>query len=152
MHIDLTTQAAPQDAAALSASIVAFNHARIPGLEPIEAEVRFFVFARDDDRAIVGGIRAACYWNTLHVELLWLSEALRGQGAGRALVARAEAFAREHGCQIALVETTSWQARPFYEKCGYACIATIPDRPRGHTSYTLHKRLDEASAEHPEAA
>ena len=142
MQIDLATSAAPEDAAALSAAIVGFNHARIPGLEPIEAEVRFFVFARDDAGVIVGGIRAACYWNTLHVELLWISEALRGQGTGRALMARAEDFARENACQIALVETTSWQARPFYEKCGYTCIATVPDRPRGHVSHTLHKRLD----------
>jgi GNAT superfamily N-acetyltransferase len=152
MHIELTTQAAPQEAAALSAAIVGFNHANVPGLEPIEAEVRFFVFARDDGGAVVGGIRAACYWNTLHIELLWLSQDLRGQGAGRALMARAEAFAREHACQLALVETTSWQARPFYEKCGYACIATIPDRPRGHTSYTLHKRLEVSAAESPEAS
>jgi GNAT superfamily N-acetyltransferase len=152
MHIDLTTRATPQDAAALSAGIVGFNHAHVPGLEPIGAEVRFFVFARNDDGAVVGGIRAACYWNTLHVELLWLSQELRGQGAGRALMARAEAFAREHFCQIALVETTSWQARPFYEKCGYTCVATIPDRPRGQSSYTLHKRLDASSAEYPEGA
>ena len=149
MQIDLTPHAAPEDAAALSAAIVGFNHARIPGLEPIEAEVRFFVFARDDAGAIVGGIRAACYWNTLHIELLWLSEALRGRGTGRALMARAEAFARENACQIALVETTSWQARPFYEKCGYTCIATIPDRPRGYASHTLHKRLDRVHGQAP---
>ena len=142
MKIDLTTQAAPADAAALSQGIVGFNHARIAGLEPIEAEVRFFVFARDERDAVVGGIRASCYWNTLHIELLWLPEALRGQGVGRELMASAEAFARELDCQIVLVETTSWQARPFYEKCGYHCIATIPDRPRGHSSYTLSKRLD----------
>lgn len=141
MKIELCTRADSKDAAALSQAIVAFNHARIEGLEPIASEVRFFVFARDENDAVVGGIRAACYWNTLHIELLWLSETLRGQGAGRELMARAEAFARENDCQIALLETTSWQARPFYEKCGYHCIATIPDRPRGHVSFTLTKRL-----------
>ncbi|PTT78634.1 N-acetyltransferase [Pelomonas sp. HMWF004] len=144
MKIELTTRAEPKDAAALSEGIVGFNQKQVPGLEPIEAEVRFFVFARNEDGAAVGGIRAACYWNTLHIELLWLSDALRGQGAGGALLARAEAFAREQDCQIALVETTSWQARPFYEKCGYVCIAAIPDRPRGHSTYTLSKRLDAA--------
>ncbi len=151
MEIDLTTRAAPEDAAALSDGIVGYNHSRVAGLEPIEAEVRFFVFARNEDGAVVGGIRAACYWNTLHVELLWLSQSLRGQGAGRALLARAEAFARENGCQIALVETTSWQARPFYEQCGYTCIATIPDRPRGHSTHTLNKRLDAPTTANPGA-
>jgi GNAT superfamily N-acetyltransferase len=152
MEIELTTRPAPKDAAAISAGIVSFNHAQIPGLEPIEAEVRFFVFVRNEEGDAIGGIRAACYWNTLHIELLWLSDALRGQGAGRALLARAEAFARESDCQIALVETTSWQARPFYEKCGYTCIATIPDRPRGHASHTLSKRLDAPRMASPEAA
>ena len=151
MEIDLTTRAAPEDAAALSDGIVGYNHSRVAGLEPIEAEVRFFVFARNEDGAVVGGIRAACYWNTLHVELLWLSQSLRGQGAGRALLARAESFARENGCQISLVETTSWQARPFYEKCGYTCIATIPDRPRGHSTHTLNKRLDAPTTANPGA-
>ena len=151
MEIDLTTRAAPEDAAALSDGIVGYNHSRVAGLEPIEAEVRFFVFARNEDGAVVGGIRAACYWNTLHVELLWLSQSLRGQGAGRALLARAEAFARENGCQVALVETTSWQARPFYEQCGYTCIATIPDRPRGHSTHTLNKRLDAPTTANPGA-
>jgi len=142
MQIELSTQAAPEDAARLRAGIIGFNRARVPGLEPVEDERRFFVFARDEAGTVMGGIRAACYWNTLHIELLWLSESLRGKGAGRELMARTEGFAREHGYQLALVETTSWQARPFYEKCGYVCIAAVPDRPRGHTSYTLSKRLD----------
>lgn len=142
MRIELVTQADPEDTARLRAGIIGFNLARVPDLEPVEDERRFFVFARDKDGAVIGGIRAACYWNTLHIELLWLSDSLRGKGTGRKLMDRAEHHAREHGYQLALVETTSWQARPFYEKCGYVCIATVPDRPRGHTSYTLSKRLD----------
>ena len=48
-------------------------------------------------------------------------------------MARAEAFVREHSCQVALVKTKSWHARPFYEECDYTCIATIPDLPRGQS-------------------
>ena len=141
MQFELTTAPAAADARALSEGIVAFNHAAVPDLEPISAEVKFFVFARDDAGALVGGLRAACYWNTLHVELLWLSDDARGTGAGREVMDRAEAFAREHGCQLALVQTTSWQARPFYEARGYACFGTVDGLPRAHATHFLHKRL-----------
>ncbi len=141
MRFELTTAPAAADARALSEGIVAFNHRAVPGLEPISAEVRFFVFARDDAGAVIGGLRGACYWNTLHVELLWMSEDARGTGAGREAMDRAEAFAREQGCQLALVQTTSWQARPFYEKCGYACFGTVDGLPRDHATHFLHKRL-----------
>ena len=141
LRIELATAASAEDARTLSDGIVAFNHETIPDLEPISAEVRFFVLVRDDAGALVGGLRGACYWNTLHVELLWMSDAMRGAGTGRAVIERAEAFAREQGCQLALVHTTSWQARPFYEKCGYACLATVDDLPRDHATHFLHKRL-----------
>ena len=142
MQFELTTAPAAADARALSEGIVAFNHATIPDLEPISAEVRFFVFLRDDAYAVIGGLRGACYWNALHVELLWLSEAARGAGVGRELIARAEAFAREQGCELALVQTTGWQARPFYEKCGYACFGTVDNMPRGSATHYLRKALD----------
>lgn len=141
MPIELTCDPAPEDAAALSRGIADFNRATIPDLEPNEAEVRFHVLARGDDDALTGGIRASCYWNTLHIELLWLSEDARGSGTGRALLQRAESFAQENGCGKAFVETTSWQARPFYEANGYVHMATLPDRPKGHASHYLGKTL-----------
>ncbi len=141
MKIEITTDANQRDAKTLSQGIIDFNLLKIPDLEPIEDEVKFFVFVRDENDAVVGGIRAICYWNTLHIELTWLSEGLRGSGIGSELMTSAEKFAKENGCQKALVETTSWQAKPFYEKVGYKHIATIPDRPKGHASYFLTKEL-----------
>ncbi|MGB3723015.1 MAG: GNAT family N-acetyltransferase [Pacificimonas sp.] len=132
--------------AELSQGIVDFNSAAIAGLEPNKAEVKFFVLARGYDGELIGGIRASCYWNTLHIELLWLSEAARGLGAGRRLMEMAEAFAVERGCENALVETTSWQAKPFYEKNGYRLMATLEGRPKGHASHYLSKKLVAISA------
>ena len=141
VQFDLTTAPSAEDARALSEGIVEFNRRSRPGLEEISAEVKCFVFVRDDAGAVIGGLRASCYWNALHVELVWLSDAARGSGAGRELLARAEAFAREKGCQLALVQTTDWQARPFYEKCGYTCFGTVADLPRDGATHFLHKRL-----------
>ncbi|WP_460098399.1 GNAT family N-acetyltransferase [Qipengyuania sp. 483] len=101
---------------ALSTGIVNFNRSTISDLEPVEAEVRFHVIATDDDEKLIGGVRAACYWNTLHIELLWLSETARGQGSGR-------------------------QPKPLYEKNGYVLMGTLEGRPKGHASHYLTKSL-----------
>ena len=132
----------PADVAkALSDGIAEFNRATIPDLEPNEDEVRFHVVARSDNGELIGGLRASCYWNTLHIELLWLSEQARGSGTGSDLVAAAEAFAGDLQCNLALVETTSWQARPFYERNGYELMASLEGRPKGHTTHYLRKTL-----------
>ena len=128
-------------AQALSDGIASFNRSAIPDPEPNEDEVRFHVVASSDTNRVVGGLRGTCYWNTLHIELLWLAEDTRGSGIGAQLVERAEEFARERGCELVLVETTSWQARPFYEKNGYELMATLEGRPKGHASHYLRKSL-----------
>ena len=129
----------------LSQGIQEFNEGAIPGLEPVSYEQRFFVVARDATGIVTGGLRAACYWNTLHIELLWLSSDARGSGTGQAVLRAAEDFATKAGCEKALVETTSWQARPFYEKNGYTLLATLEGRPKGFASYYLAKDLKRLS-------
>ena len=141
MPIEILRNPPAAVAQALSDGIAEFNRATITDLEPNEDEVRFHVIAKDDLGELVGGLRGACYWNTLHIELLWLSDAVRGSGIGRKIIAAAEEFAREQGCELALVETTSWQARPFYEKSGYELMATLEGRPKGHASHYLKKTL-----------
>lgn len=141
MKIEIDLKPTEKDAQLLSKGIDDFNHAVIPNLESIQEEVKFFVFVRDEKQKIVGGIRAICFWNTLHIELFWLSEACRGKGAGRDLITKAEQFAVENGCDKAFVETTSWQAKPFYEKMGYQLMATLQGRPKGYASHYLTKEI-----------
>ncbi|QLC26151.1 GNAT family N-acetyltransferase [Parasphingopyxis algicola] len=143
MQIEIDCNPSKKDAETLSQGIIQFNDERVPDLEPVDHEKKFHVFAKDEDGEVVGGIRATCFWNTLHVELLWISEETRGKSLGRKLIESAEAYARQNGCSNVLVETTSWQARPFYERNGYQNIATLNDRPKGHASYYLTKKLTE---------
>ena len=141
MNVEIERNPSKAEADLLSRGIKSFNEETVRDLEPTEEEKRFHVMARDDEGSLQGGIRATCYWNTLHIELLWISETARGSGIGRKLIQKAEAFARDNGCENALVETTSWQARPFYEKNGYNHMATLPNRPKGHSSHYLKKVL-----------
>ena len=141
MKIELTTAPSTEDAKTISQGLMNFNYETIPDLEPMEAAINFSVLARDGDGTVSGGLRATCFWNTLHIELLWISKEARGKGIGRLLVEEAERYAIEHGFELALLESTTWQAKPFYEKLGYELMATIPDYPKGHACHFLTKRL-----------
>lgn len=141
MRVEIELAPSQSDKDVLRHGIERFNDETIDGLEPIDLEQRFHVMARDAAGVLQGGIRATCYWNTLHIELLWLSEDVRGSGIGRKLIDQAEAFAIENKCENAFVETTSWQAKPFYEKNGYRLMATLHDRPKGHSTHYLSKLL-----------
>ena len=50
--------------------------------------------------------------------------------------------ARERGCIGVYLDTYSFQARPFYERHGYAVVGVLPDMPPGGAMYYLAKRLD----------
>jgi N-acetylglutamate synthase-like GNAT family acetyltransferase len=141
MNIEVATNPDEKDSKVISRGIIDFNKSEITALEPYEAEVKFSVFARNQEENITGGIKATCYWNTLHVELFWLSAECRGKGVGYELIKSAEKFAKENNCAKAFVETTSWQAKPFYEKMGYKLMATLNDRPKEHSSHYLTKDL-----------
>ena len=77
----------------------------------------------------------------MHIDLLWFYEKYRKRGYGKELLDAAENHARKLGAEKAFVETTSWQAKPFYEKQGYNQIASIDNRPKGYTTYYLTKDL-----------
>ncbi len=99
------------------------------------------IFLRDEQGAIMGGLLGEIWGGWLHIDILWIDESLRGQDYGTKLMQAAEDEARAKGCTNAHVETASFQARPFYERLGYAVFAELPDYPTGHAFYFLRKKL-----------
>ncbi len=77
---------------------------------------------------------------TVEVRGVWLDPDLRKAGLGRQLIARLEAEARARGASSALPDTYEFQARGFYEGCGYAVFATF-DYPSGLRRFYLTKAL-----------
>jgi len=90
-------------------------------------------------RAVVGGLWGELFWGWLKVELLWVGEALRGQGLGREILRRAESEALQQNIQYAYLDTFSFQALEFYQKEGYELFGQLADFPLGHTRYFLQK-------------
>ena len=97
------------------------------------------IFAYGADQQVVGGLFGDIGWGWLHIDILWVDDAYREQGIGSKLLAQAEAESLAMGVDRGYLETTSFQARPFYEKMGYEVFAELEDQPPGYTCYYLKK-------------
>ncbi|MFT3809720.1 MAG: GNAT family N-acetyltransferase [Micropepsaceae bacterium] len=116
MKIDLQRGAdAPRDA--IHEGLLNHNRKSVNRPEP----QNFSLVVREGE-TIAGGINATVHWDVLFIEHVWLSEALRGQGLGRKLMAEAEAEGVRLGAVKALLDTNDWQAPGFYAKLGYTRI------------------------------
>ena len=105
------------------------------------ARLPLAVALRRADGQLIGGLTGRTLWGWLVIELLWTAPAARGRGRGRRLLAAAEQEALRRGCHHARVDTYSFQAPGFYERCGYARVATLADFPRGHQRHLYAKAL-----------
>jgi predicted N-acetyltransferase YhbS len=101
----------------------------------------FAAVQRDESGQIVAGISGHTWGGVCFIANLWVAEALRGAGIGRALLRAAERNAREKGCAVVLVSTHSFQSPGFYARMGYEQRASIEDHPVGHADLFFAKRL-----------
>jgi len=96
---------------------------------------------RSSDQKIVGGVIGATYWDWLYINLMWITEELRGRGYGQQLLMLAEEEGRKRGAKQVYLDTFSFQAPGFYKKYGYEVFGELHDFPPGHQRYFLTKHL-----------
>jgi len=127
----------PDDVATVRAGLAAYNrqHALDDTFSPLT------LFIRDDQGAVIGGLLGGTIWHWLYVDILWLSDALRGQGYGSRLLAEAERIAVERECIASHLDTMSFQALAFYERHGYSVYGVLENFPPGHRKYLLQKPI-----------
>jgi GNAT superfamily N-acetyltransferase len=104
-------------------------------------------FLRDEDGQIVGGAQGDLWGSSVHIAGMWVAEGQRGKGYGSKLLRAVEDYAAEHDCRLAYLETTSFQARPFYEGLGYRVFGELPGIAEGCTLFFLRKDLKPPVAE-----
>lgn len=102
---------------------------------------KFALFVREESGKIIGGVTASMGFGWLHIDILWLSDSLRGGGWGSKLLKAAEDHGRETGCTNAWLDTFSFQAPGFYRKQGYSEYGRLTDFPPGHARYFFTKKL-----------
>ena len=98
-------------------------------------------FLRDDAGHIVGGAHGDLWGRSVHISAMWVAESHRGEGHGSALLEAVESYAASHGHVLAYLETTSFQARPFYESLGYRVFGELDGIAEGCTLFFLRKEL-----------
>jgi len=98
-------------------------------------------FVRSARGETLGGLLGGIWGGWLNITFLWVDESLRGKDWGTRLMDQAEAYARERGAHSVLLDTHSFQARPFYEARGYEVFGTLDDYPAGHKKFFLRKKL-----------
>lgn len=115
----------------------AFNRARANWPE----RQHFNVVLRDSESHVRGGILASINYDVLVLEDVFIQENCRAGGHGARMMALAEEEGLRRGARLAVVSTFNWQARPFYEKLGYAVYAQLPYDEGRYTLYSLKKSL-----------
>jgi GNAT superfamily N-acetyltransferase len=99
------------------------------------------VFYQDEKMNRIGGCSGHTYGNWLYIEYLWIDNMARKKGMGSHILLAIEDFARSRECQFSLLDTFSFQARPFYEKHGYSVKMTLDDYPADQKRYYMTKNL-----------
>ena len=90
---------------------------------------RGFVYVLEEEGRVVGVLRWNLFWQSLpFLDLIYLDDALRGQGWGTELMDHWEFSMRDMGFEHALLSTQEDEtSKFFYEKLGYRlCGAFLP--------------------------
>jgi GNAT superfamily N-acetyltransferase len=98
-------------------------------------------FARGAEGEVVGGLRARIWGTAVEVQQLWVDEARRRQGVGARLVRLLEDEVRRRGATLIYLDTFTFQAPGFYERCGFSVAAKLDGMPGGIAKYLMVKRL-----------
>jgi ribosomal protein S18 acetylase RimI-like enzyme len=90
----------------------------------------------------VVGVAAGFTWaGTAELRQVWVDEAWRGQGHGRALLDAFVAEAKRRAARRIWLHSYAFQAPGLYEKAGFERIAEYDDWPEGHVNVLLCKVL-----------
>jgi GNAT superfamily N-acetyltransferase len=135
--IELTDTPSDADAELLRLGLVAENRLFLGELDHRPLGLT----ARVDGRT-VGGLIAESARGLLFIDLFWLAPGHRRRGLGSRLLHAAEEEGRRRGCRMAWLDTYDFQARPFYERHGYAVFGELAGLPGGHRRWFMSKRLN----------
>ncbi|MDR6102914.1 GNAT superfamily N-acetyltransferase [Agrobacterium larrymoorei] len=96
---------------------------------------------KDENGQVIGGLAGHTARGWLYTALLFIPEALRGQGLGPKLLQMAEDEARKRGCTGAHIDTMSADALTLYQRCGYEIFGQIAEFGPDYSMTYLKKSL-----------
>jgi GNAT superfamily N-acetyltransferase len=114
-----------------------FNVARWEVKEKVPVAIR----VKNKNGDIVAGAAARTFGLWLLIDNIWVCEELRGQNVGSKILIALEDAATQRGCKFSLLDTLSFQAKPFYEKFGYTVQWVQNNYPKDGCKYFMVKNL-----------
>jgi GNAT superfamily N-acetyltransferase len=136
-NITLTDKPEAAAAKALSLLLLQFNHEQSGWA--FDYRPLAILITDSETNEVLGGLWGGPSYGFLHIDLLFVPESMRGNGAGRSLISQAEDEARRRDCRGVWLDTFSFQARGFYEKLGYSLFGSIDEHPPGHSRFFMKK-------------
>ncbi len=137
MKIDLIESPQQDLVDFLDKKIVEFNHKN----RELNERYPIALTVKNDNDELVAGASGVTFGHWLQLNILWVSEELRGQDYGSVLLNKIEVAAKERGCKHCLLDTLNFQAMPFYQKHGYKITWTQENYPLTGCKYFMTKDL-----------
>jgi GNAT superfamily N-acetyltransferase len=93
------------------------------------------------DAGTLGAARGTIVGGLGSLKQILVKKEHAGLGIGSMLLGAFEARCRAAGCHKLRLETADYQARPFYERHGFALAATLTNDRFGRSVHVMEKRL-----------
>lgn len=135
--LHVTDAPSDDDQAEMLEVLRTFTRESVPSLDNHD----YTLLLKDEAGALVGGLIAQSRWGSFYIDILALSDELRGQGWGSRLMEKAEEEARRRNCHHMRLDTYAFQARPFYERHGFTVYGQIEGPEPYYPHYFMIKRL-----------
>jgi GNAT superfamily N-acetyltransferase len=98
-------------------------------------------FARAASGEVIGGVRARQWGAAVEVQQLWVDERHRRRGVAARLLKMLEQATGERGATVVYLDTFSFQAPEFYQRCGYHTALRIDGFPDGIARHLMLKHI-----------
>ena len=121
MKVTLEDDAGDEVLRGLMDGMRAFNRAAVPDF----VSHKIAAAIRDDEGKLRGRVIGRLSGDSVYMDIVYIDETVRGTGLGRETMRLVEEEARRLGAREAWLYTMSFQAKPFYEKLGYAQFAEL---------------------------
>ncbi|HHF7372502.1 GNAT family N-acetyltransferase [Legionella bozemanae] len=103
----------------------------------------YFYAAYDEHHHIIAAISGFDNFGPAEIGGLWVDERFRNQGYGKALLAKAEEWAKHKGCNMMTVFTLKdWPACAWYQKLGFSIEYERPNHANHSIGCYLIKKLE----------
>ena len=126
-----------KDAADALEVLRTYTRASVPVLDNHD----YALLRRHESGALMGALIAQSRWGGFEIDILALSQTLRGHGFGSSMMKKAEKVARKRGCHHMRLDTYAFQAKAFYERHGFEVFGQIDGPEPYYPHYFMMKRL-----------